>query len=143
VRRVADYSLWLGHIGDARDPGGLHAAGIAAVVDLALEDAPVVVSRELVYFRFPIIDGGGNPGWLLRAAVEGVAGLLRAGVPTLVCCGACMSRAPSVAGAAIALARGCPAREGLAVALEGGAADVSPSLWAELEAAMAPGAARQ
>ena len=76
------------------------------------------------------------PHWLLRAAVETVAGLLRAGVPTLVYCGACMSRTPSVAGAAIALVRGCPLPEGLAIAVQGATADVSPALWADIEAAL-------
>src|SRR4051794_36196473 len=100
VRRIPGYPLWLGHVGDARDLSALLAAGIAAVVDLALNEPPVPLTRELVYCRFPLIDGGGNPRWMLRATVETVAGLMRAGVPTLVYCGACMSRTPSVAGAA-------------------------------------------
>jgi hypothetical protein len=45
------------------------------------------LTRELVYCRFPLVDGAGNPPWLLRAAVETVAGFVRAGVPTLVFCG--------------------------------------------------------
>ena len=98
MRRIPGYSLWLGHIGDARDLELLLGTGIEAVVDLALEQAPMPLARELAYFRFPLIDGEGNPRWLLRAAVETVASLLRAGVPTFVYCGACMSRTPSVAG---------------------------------------------
>jgi protein-tyrosine phosphatase len=137
VRRIPGYRLWLGHVGDARDLAGLHSAGIVAVVDLALDETPVSLTREQVYCRFPLIDGGGNPQWLLRAAVETVAGLLRAGVPTLVYCGACMSRTPSVAGAAIALVRGCPPAEGLAIAVQARAADVSPALWTEIKAAIA------
>src|SRR4051794_38928813 len=68
VRRVPGYTLWLGHVGDARDLSGLLSAGITAVVDLALNEAPVPLARELVYCRFPLIDGGGNPRWLLRTA---------------------------------------------------------------------------
>jgi protein-tyrosine phosphatase len=135
MRRVRDYSLWLGHVGDARDQGVLFAAGVEAVVDLALDEVPVPLARELVSCRFPLIDGVGNPRWLLRAAVETVAGLIRAGVPTLVYCGAGMSRTPAVAGAAIALVRGCPPAEGLALVLQSGAADVSPALWSEIRAA--------
>jgi hypothetical protein len=134
--RIPGYPLWLGHVGDARDLSGLHSSGIAALVDLALNESPVPLTRELVYCRFPVIDGGGNPRWLLRAAVETVAGLLRARVPTLVYCGACMSRTPSVAGAAIALVRGCPLSEGLALAIQSGAADVSPALWSEIQEAL-------
>jgi hypothetical protein len=135
VRRLPGYPLWLGHIGDARDLSGLLSAGISAVVDLALNEPPVTLTRELVYCRFPLVDGSGNPPWLLRAAVETVAGLLRAGVPTLVYCGACMSRTPAIAGAAIALVQGYTLVEGLAIAVQSGAADVSPALWAEIEAA--------
>jgi protein-tyrosine phosphatase len=104
------------------------------VVDLALNETPAPICRDLVYCRFPLIDGGGNPTWLLRAAVETVAGFLREGVPTLVFCGACMSRTPSVAGAAIALVRGCSPAEGLALAVQSAAADVSPALWSEIQA---------
>lgn len=92
---------------------------------------------ELRDCRFPLIDGGGNSRWLLRAAVETVACLLRVGVPTLVYCGAGMSRMPSVAGAAIASVRGCLPAEGLALAVQSGAADVSPALWSDILAATA------
>ena len=137
MRPVAGYRLWLGHVGDARDATGLHSAGIAAVVDLALNEPPSTPTRDLVYCRFPLIDGGGNPTWLLRAAVETVAGFLRAGVPTLVFCGAGLNRTPAVAGAAIARVRGCPAEEGLAFAVENGPADVTPALWRDVRAATA------
>jgi hypothetical protein len=137
MRRVPGYPLWLGHFGDARDLPGIHAAGILAVVDLALNEPPAPLARELTYCRFPLVDGVGNPRWLLRIAVGTVAGLLRSGSPTLVCCGAGMSRTPCVAGAAIALVRGCPPAEGLSIAAQAGAADVSPGLWAELCAALA------
>ena len=136
MRLISGYKLWLGHVGDARDLGGLHSLGVAAIVDLALDEVPIPLTRELVYCRFPLLDGGGNPPWLLRAAVETVASLLRAGVPTLVYCGACMSRTPTVAGAAIASVRGCPPVEGLALAVQSGAADVSPALWSDILAAV-------
>ena len=87
MRRVPGSSLWLGHVGDARDLVALTESGVEAVVDLAHEEAPLSLLRELAYCRFPLIDGQGNPPWLLRAAVETVAGLVRSGVPTLVYCG--------------------------------------------------------
>lgn len=132
MRRVAGYSLWLGHAGDVRDARGLHEAGIVAVVDLAIQEAPAPLPRGLVYGRFPLVDGPGNPPWLLRAAVAMVAGLVRDGVPTLVGCGAGLSRSPCIAGAAIARVRGCTADEGLAIVLGPVPADVSPALWAEV-----------
>lgn len=132
MRRVPGYSLWLGHAGDVRDVPGLLASGIVAVIDLAIQEAPAPVPRELVYGRFPLVDGSGNPPWILRAAVETVAGLLRDEVPTLVGCGVGLSRSPCIAGAAIARLTGCPPDQGLAIALQAAPADVSPALWAEV-----------
>lgn len=132
MRRVPGYSLWLGHAGDVRDVRALLSTGIGAVIDLASHESPATVTRELVYCRFPLVDGPGNPPWLLRRAVETVAGLLRDDVPTLVGCGAGLSRSPCIAGAAIARIRGCPADEGLAITLGTAPADVSPGLWAEV-----------
>jgi hypothetical protein len=132
MHRVPGYSLWLGHAGDVRDLGALLSTGIVAVVDLASHEPLATLNRELVYCRFPMVDGPGNPPWLLRAAVETVAGLLREEVLTLVGCGAGLSRSPCIAGAAIARIRSCPADEGLAIALGSSPADVSPGLWAEV-----------
>jgi hypothetical protein len=136
MRKLAGYPLWLGHVGNVHDPSQLVEAGISAVVDLALNEPPVTLPRELVYCRFPLIDGTGNPPWLLRMAVETTAGLLRSGTSTLVYCGVGMSRSPAVVGAAIALVRGCSLPEGLIAALESGSGDVSPGLWAEIEEAI-------
>ncbi|QEH35978.1 hypothetical protein OJF2_45360 [Aquisphaera giovannonii] len=132
MRRLPGCSLWLGHAGDARDVPALRAAGIEAVVELAIDEAPAALPRDLARGRFPLVDGAGNPPWLLRAAVDMVALSLRANVPTLVCCGAGMSRTPAVAGAAIAMVLGCSPDEALAIAVEGGPADVSPNLWRDL-----------
>jgi predicted protein tyrosine phosphatase len=65
-----------------------------------------------------------------------VANLLRSGTPTLVYCGAGMSRSPALAGAAIALVSGCSPAEGLVVTLQSGPGDVSPGLWAAIDEAM-------
>jgi protein-tyrosine phosphatase len=134
MRQIAGYSLCLGHLGDAGDLELLHAAGIRAIVDLALNEPAAVRSRELTYCRFPLLDGPGNPAWTIRAAVETLACLVRLGTPTLVCCGAGMSRSPSIAAAAIALVRGCSPPEALALVTEPGRSDVSPGLWAEIQA---------
>jgi len=91
MRSVAGFPLWIGHVGDVRDPRAMFSTGILAVIDLALNEPPVVLPRELVYCRFPLIDGGGNPRWLLRAAVDCVANFRHWETPTLVYCGAGMS----------------------------------------------------
>jgi hypothetical protein len=102
------------------------------VVDLALNEPVPTLTRELVYCRFPLVDGGGNPPWLVRAALEAVAGLVRAGVPTLVFCGAGMSRSPAVAAAALSLAFGEPPGACLDLVAGDGPHDVSAGLWREL-----------
>jgi hypothetical protein len=41
MRQVGNYPLWVGTARDARDIKGVLDAGIEAVVDLAVEEAPV------------------------------------------------------------------------------------------------------
>jgi hypothetical protein len=101
MRHISDYPLWLGHAGDARDRNELFRLGIGAVVDLAVEEPPAVAGHEIIYCRFPLVDGTENPPWLIRAAIDTTATLLREKVPTLVCCSAGLSRAPAIAGAAL------------------------------------------
>ncbi len=136
MRQINDYLLWIGNVGDVRDTSSLFAADIRAVIDLAANEPVATIPRELIYCRFPLVDGAGNPPWLLRAAFETVRRLLRAGVPTLVACGAGMSRSPAVAAAALASVRDCSHAEALAFVCQGGVADVSPGLWSEIESAM-------
>ncbi len=136
MRQIDGRPLWLGHVGDLRNVAELFAAGIIAVVDLASNELPAMLPREFVYCRFPIVDGGGNPAWLLRRAVETVAALAEANVATLVCCSAGMSRSPAILSAALArVARISPA-EILARVNAGQASDVSPALWSEILAAV-------
>jgi hypothetical protein len=136
MRQIVPYSMWLGHAGDARDLRRVLSAGIAALVDLALNEPPVVVTRDLVYCRFPLIDGAGNPAWLLRAALEVMAGFLRRRTPQLICCSNGMSRSPALAAGALALAEGKSLRDCLASVARFGPADVSPSLWNDVVAAI-------
>src|SRR5689334_1529287 len=114
MRQIPSCSLWLGHAGDARALRGVLSAGILAVVDLAVNEPPAPVTRELVHCRFPLLDGPGNSPWLVRLAVLTVAELVRVGVPTLVSCSAGMSRSLVIAGATVAQVRGFSLAEGLA-----------------------------
>ncbi|MDB5309493.1 MAG: protein phosphatase [Gemmataceae bacterium] len=104
MRQVGNYPLWIGTARDARDIKGVLAAGIHAVVDLAAEELPVSPTRDLVYLRFPLVDGEGNELRLLRATLGSVVALLKARIPTLVACGMGMSRAPAVVAVAFATA---------------------------------------
>jgi hypothetical protein len=92
MRSIAPHRLWIGHAGDLRDPRGILDEEISAVIDLAADEPVAVLPRELVYVRFPILDGPGNAEWLLRAAIQTTAALLRDQVPTALCCSGGMSR---------------------------------------------------
>ncbi len=132
MRRVGTRPLWIGHAGDARDPAGLHAVGIEAVIDLAREESLGAVSRDLAYLRFPIVDGSENPSWVLRVAVETVAQLVRDRVPTLVSCGAGMSRSVAIAAGGLARAEGRAIEECLAEIVAHGCRDIAPMLWHDI-----------
>ena len=136
MRQVTGQTLWLGHAGDLRDPSAVLATGIEAVVELADIEPLAVLPRELVRFRFPLSDGSTNPPWLLRLASESVANLLRAGVPTLVCCAAGLSRSVCIASGGLALAEERPLDEALALVVGSGPADVSPGLVSQLRDAL-------
>jgi hypothetical protein len=137
VRQIAERSLWLGHAGDLRNPGSLLAAGIEAVIELADSEPAAELPRELVRLRFPLSDGGDNPRWLLRLAAESVAALLRAGVPTLICCACGLSRSVCVAAAGIAIAETRSVDETLPKVVGSGPADVSPGLVVQIQNALA------
>jgi protein-tyrosine phosphatase len=136
MRKVAPYSLWLGHVGDVRDLRRVLDAGIAALVDVALNEPAATITRELAYCRFPLMDGSGNAPGLLRAAVEATVGLLHTQTPTLVYCASGMSRSLAIAAAAVARISNRTADECLGELARLGPHDVSPALWQEVCAAV-------
>ena len=93
--------LWIGNAVEARDLRRLLDLGVVALVDLAIEELPPSVVRELIYCRIPLIDGASNPPERLRLAAETVASLIRSGTSTFGFCGAGMRRSPAVAAAAL------------------------------------------
>src|SRR3954471_366892 len=129
MRQIPPFPLWVGNAGDRADPRRLHAIGIRAIVDLAIEEPPAPVARELAYCRLPLMDGAANPSWMVRVAVETVASLLRTGTPTLLCCSAGMSRSPCVAAGAISLLSGTPPQEALRAVVAGAPCDISGGFW--------------
>lgn len=135
MRRVEGFPLWIGNARDARDLRAVLDAGIEAVVDLAMEEPPAHPTRELVYLRFPLTDGPENPPWLLRQAVLAVVDLAGNRVPTLVACGAGMSRSPAVVALALAVVSKDTPEATLARLRDGGPMDVQPELWQSLRTA--------
>src|SRR3954465_13599226 len=103
MRQILPPPLWIGHAGDGGDYRHILDAGIAAIVQLAEEEPPLQPPRELVYCRFPLVDGAGNDRQGVYLALTTVANLRGRPVPTLVGCGVGLSRAPAIAAAALAM----------------------------------------
>ncbi len=112
--------------------GRLHDVGVAAIVDLAYEEPCAQPSRDMLYCRFPLLDGAENSPSLIAAAVTTTACLIRNEIPTLVACGAGMSRSPSILAAAIAIVRGRLPDDCLQQLIDGHPQDISPSLWQDV-----------
>lgn len=132
MRQIVPYPVWIGHAADGRDFARLHEAGIRALVQLAVEEPALAPPRELLYVRVPLADGAGNRADSLALAVRTVAELLARGVPTLVCCGAGMSRSPCIVAGALAMIGGQPPEACLGLVAGRGPCDVSLSLWREV-----------
>jgi protein-tyrosine phosphatase len=132
MNQIKPYPLWLGHAGDGRDFRPALDAGIQALVELSREEAPTEPPRELIYCRFPLLDGVGNDEGLLDLAIGTLASLVRMRIPTLVCSSAGMSRSPAVAAAALALAHHESPEDCLQHVAQEHRSDVSPGLWSEI-----------
>ncbi len=133
MRQITPDLVWLGHAGDGRAFRELFDLGIRAVVQLAAEEPTIQTPRELVYFRFPLMDGSGNDPELLDLTIRSVAALIRKAIPTLVCCGAGMSRSPAIVAAALMVHRAADFDECLKFVTECGPADLSAGLLAEMK----------
>jgi hypothetical protein len=132
MRRFKQSCLWQGNSRDLQDIRALFDQNIKVVIDLALDEQPTLLPREFVYCRFPILDGRGNPSWLLGTVIHLTAQLIQAEIPTLVACSMGMSRSPCIAAAALSRAWGGSADEYLAMFTSSGPNDIAPGLWAEV-----------
>lgn len=104
MREIRSKLLWIGGAGDLCDPQFLLDSGVSAVVDLAGEEAAARLPRELIYCRFPLLDGDGNDARILGMAVKTVTALFQAKIPSLVACSAGASRSPAITAYAMAVA---------------------------------------
>jgi len=137
MNQIFPYPLWVGHAGDGRDYREQLDAGIRVVVQVAIEEPALQPPRELIYCRFPWLDGIDNRPESLSLAITTTAALIRAHQPTLICCGAGMSRAPLLAAAGISVAHGEPLETCLQQVVRYHPCDVSPGLYSEVHAALA------
>ncbi len=137
MREVIPQRLWLGNAGDARNPGRVLDAGITAVVNLAGEELPPNLPRDVIYCHFPVVDGPDNPPQLLEIAIRTVATLLEEEVPTLVYCEEGMSRSLALTAAAISRWRGQTPEAALKSVIGDAPHDVSTALWHDIRALVA------
>lgn len=136
MRQILPHPLWLGHADDGRGFRRILDIGIQAVVQLAAEESVLELPRDLIYCRFPLVDGPGNDWKALQLAVKTVANLLEKEMPTLVVCGAGLSRSPAIAAAALALVFVQSPDECLKLVAEHSRADVAPAMWEEIKKVM-------
>jgi protein-tyrosine phosphatase len=135
MREIFPGRLWIGNAGDGRAPERLLAAGVVAVINLAAEEPSPVLPRSMVYCHFPLMDGAQEGQTALEAAIQTLASLLRNQVPTLVYCGAGMSRSPAIVAAALSIAQGGRPEDRLREIVAGQPHDVSPQLWEAVQRA--------
>jgi len=133
MREIIPSLLWLGNAMDVCDLRSIHDLGISAIVDLALEEPVPQLTREIIYCRFPIIDGSGNTPELLSAAIEITASFIRKSVPAMVACSAGMSRSPAIVAAALALVHCESPDDSLKTMIAGNPHDLSPPLWTDVK----------
>jgi protein-tyrosine phosphatase len=136
MNQITHYRLWAGNAADGRDVQGILAHDIRAIVQLAIEEPPLKLPREIAYFRIPLVDGDGNDAALLQLAIGAVAALLEAEIPTLVCCGGGMSRSPAIIAAAIARLEKADLHACLQAVTKSHPSDVSTALWEEISRAV-------
>ena len=133
MQQIISRQFWTGNLSDIRDLGNIFDAGIEAVVDLAFEERTPSLTRELIYCRFPLLDGAGNKRETICAAIETTATLIGRKIPTLIFCGAGMSRSPAIAAAAWALVTKRPLDECIQQIAKIRSLDLSPALWNDVE----------
>ena len=123
--------LWIGHALDVREPQALFDVGITAVVDVAYEELPAQIPRQLIYCRFPLNDGGGNNLSTLLQTLRTATDLLQAGARTLIACSAGMSRSPTIAAFALAYHLSVEPDDVIARIAEAKSLELKPELWVD------------
>jgi hypothetical protein len=136
MTQIHPHKLWIGHAGEGQDSASLADAGIEAIVSLAAEERFEFSPREFLSLRFPLIDGVGNRTAWLDLAITSVANLLALKIPTIVVCGAGMSRAPTIAAAALALVSRARPEACLQDLASQHPCDISPGFWDEVKAVL-------
>lgn len=129
MREVIPNVLWIGNAFNARNIKGVMDAGFQVVIDLAAEEPPIQLPRDMIYCRFPLLDGEGNSPALMKSAINLIVSFVQAQIPTLVACSGGMSRSPLIASAVLAMVDGIDLDEAIRRVTATGPCDFSPNLY--------------
>ncbi|RCS51910.1 hypothetical protein DTL42_10145 [Bremerella cremea] len=132
MRVIIPEQLWIANAIQVRDLRTVLSSGTTAIIDLAIEEKPVIFPRDIVSLRFPLLDGGGNDLALLKMVIDTLANFIQAKRPTTVACSAAMSRSPGLVAAALAQVEGKSLEETTLRVAETGPCDLSPGLLSDL-----------
>ena len=135
MHKIHPNLLWIGHALDVREPRGLFDVGVSAVVDVAYEELPAQIPRQLIYCRFPLNDGGGNNPDTLLQTLRTATDLLWSGTRTLIACSAGMSRSPTIAAFALAYHLSVEPDDVIARIAEAKSLELKSELWANVRTA--------
>ncbi len=128
MRDVFDQRLYIGDAISARDLTRIYDYEFAAVVDLAANEPPAVLGRDIIYCRFPLSDDDSNDDAIIAAAIQCVRELFERRFKVLVACSVGMSRSPVIAAAALSISKGEPFSDTLIRITSKIPHDVSPAL---------------
>lgn len=132
MREIIPSTLWIGNAHEARDIKSVLAAEIQVVIDLAIDETAIQFPRDIVYCRFPLLDGEGNSAAILRSAIETATNFARAGHRTLVACSGGISRSPAIVSAVLARIGSISCGEAIQQVAATGPCDISPGLWNDI-----------
>ena len=128
IRDAYNGLLYIGDAISARDVKQIYDHQFSAVLDLAANEPPAVLGRDIIYCRFPMSDDNSNDDALISSAIVCLHSLLERQFRTLVACSAGMSRSPLIAAAAISLLTRDDFTDCLARLVADAPHDISPTL---------------
>lgn len=129
MREILPGLLWVSNAHDARDHSLLFKNEVLAVVDLAIDESPAMLPREIIYCRIPLQDSNANDPANLELAIGTTVSLLANNTKSVVCCSAGMSRSPTIATFAAAIVTDEDPTQMLAQSSPTMPHDVSPGFW--------------
>ena len=133
IREISPDLLFIGNAMDARDLQQLYEHRITAVVDLAANEPPAQLNREMLYCRIPIIDGDGNSHEIIEIAVRCVVTLFEKEFRTLIACRRWHESFACNCRVGIAIVTKQPPGDCLTAIISGLSHDVSPALWSAVQ----------